>query len=179
MPTSSAWFYIITCAFVPALLLTTAMMAGLSHGFATLDATHLAVLKQSGTVTQRRIVGILEPLQSRHHWVLVSMVLVHALADEALPIVLERVCNEYIAVSLSVPLVIFFGELLPAVVFGGPRQLHLLAAFSWLVWLATLFTSFVSLPLSWMLDWWIGKKHKVGMSASSSHLPPALLVCAD
>ena len=88
--------------------------AGLATGFLGLDATHLEVLRRSGSEMQQQMAGKLQALLSRHNLVLFSVVLLHAIADEALPLVLERAFNEYVAVALSVPLVLLFGEVLPS-----------------------------------------------------------------
>jgi hypothetical protein len=96
------------------LLLITGITAGLATGLLGLDATHLEVLRTSGTAVQQRVAIRLQSLLSRHNLVLFSIVLLHAIADEALPLVIEKVCNEYIAVALSVPLVLLFGEIIPS-----------------------------------------------------------------
>ena len=94
--------------------LSPASAAGLATGFLSLDPTHLEVLRRSGSDLQRRTALRLQALLSRHNLVLFSIVLLHAIADEALPLVLERAFNEYVAVALSVPLVLLFGEVLPS-----------------------------------------------------------------
>jgi CBS domain containing-hemolysin-like protein len=106
--------YIFVGAVALVLLLVTGLTAGLATGLLGLDATHLEVLRTSGNAVQKRVATRLQALLSRHNLVLFSIVLLHAIADEALPLVLERVCNEYVAVALSVPLVLLFGEVIPS-----------------------------------------------------------------
>ena len=48
-------------------------------------------------------------------------------ANEALPIFLDRLVPEYVAILISVTMVLIFGEILPSAVFSGPRQLQLAA----------------------------------------------------
>ncbi|KAF4757414.1 hypothetical protein FOZ63_009800 [Perkinsus olseni] len=75
----------------------------------------------------------LHPLISRHHLLLVTLLLVNSLANEALPLFLDQIVPPYMAVLVSVTLVLVFGEIIPSAVFTGPNQLSIGAAFSPLV----------------------------------------------
>ena len=50
------------------------------------------------------------PLIKQHHLLLVTLLLYNALAMEALPIFLEALVPDWVAVLLSVTLVLIFGE---------------------------------------------------------------------
>lgn len=114
------------------------------------------MLRRSGSEAQRRIAQRLQSLLSRHNLVLFSIVLLHAIADEALPLVLERAFNEYIAVALSVPLVLLFGEVLPAAVFssksGGDGSTVMTARLAPLMWACVAIAGVITLPLSWAVE---------------------------
>lgn len=49
----------------------------------------------------------------------------YVLQNEALPIFLNTIVPEYVAVILSVSAVLIFGEILPSAVFTGPKQLSI------------------------------------------------------
>eukprot|EP00913_Durusdinium_trenchii_P017660 g16599.t1 len=58
-----------------------------------------------------------------HHLLLVTLLLLNALANEALPIFLDDLLSPVFAVLLSVTFVLVCGEILPSAVFTGPWQL--------------------------------------------------------
>ena len=55
------------------------------------------------------------------HYLLVTLLLCNAAAMEALPIVLDKLVHEVVAILISVTAVLFFGEL------RGANLLHLLS----------------------------------------------------
>ena len=138
------------------LLLLCGLSAGLGHCVAALhaDITHLSVLESSGTPSERRSVRAVHPLLRHHRLVMLSLVLVHAISDEALPLVLERLtASEYVAIAAAVPLVIVFGELAPSLIFeGGARQLRLAATLAPVVWLLVASTAVVTWPLASVIN---------------------------
>ena len=76
----------------------------------------------------------------------------NALANEALPLFLDKLVPEYIAVILSVTMVLFFGEIIPSAIFTGPNQLAISSKLAPLV----RFVLFILAPIAWpiakMLD---------------------------
>ena len=50
------------------------------------------------------------PILSQHHLLLVTLLLMNAAANEALPLFLDELVPSYIAIVLSVTIVLFFGE---------------------------------------------------------------------
>lgn len=130
--------------------------AAINVALLELDATHLAVLKRStASPAVQRQVAIAEPLLRRHHLVVLSLVLLHAMCDEALPIILEAISpNEYYALAAAVPLVLLFGELVPSVLVTG-RPLAVLSTLAPLAWIIVALTAVISAPLAWLA-------HKLG-----------------
>lgn len=85
-------------------------MSGLTIGLMSLDLMNLHILEQSGTEKQRRYAARIIPVVTRHHWVLVTLLLSNAAAMEALPLFLDRLAGPVAAVIISVTGVLFFGE---------------------------------------------------------------------
>ena len=98
----------------------------------------------------------LRPLLDKHHWLLVTLLLMNSLANEALPIFLDRLVPSYLAVLLSVLGVLVFGEIIPSAYFTGPSQLKIAAKFAPLVKVIMFIFSPVTLPCSWLLDYFLG-----------------------
>lgn len=96
---------------------------------------------------------------SNQHYLLVTLLLLNATANEALPLFLDRLVPSWMACLLSVTVVLFFGEIIPSAVFTGPRQLSLAAALSPLVGFAKRIFVFIVWPISLMLDKVLGHSH--------------------
>ncbi len=111
---------------------------------------------RSGTPDEKRQAARILPVISRHHLLLVSLMLWNASATEALPIFLSRLVNEYVAIIISVTLVLFAGEIIPASILTGPNQLAITGALVPLVYLVMGLFFVVAYPISLMLDYVIG-----------------------
>lgn len=92
------------------LLAFAGLMSGLSLGLLSLDRMDLKVLQASGTPAQRRAAARLDPLVSRPHWLLCTLLLCNAAAMETLPLFLDRLLDPVGAVLLSVSAILLFGE---------------------------------------------------------------------
>lgn len=76
------------------------------------------------------------------------------LQNEALPIFLNTIVPEYVAVILSVSAVLIFGEILPSAVFTGPKQLSIGKSHSChAVQLCIIFTNSSCLSAAASLHW--------------------------
>lgn len=151
------WVMIGTTA---ALLLVCGITSALNVAIMSLDATHLQVLKRSSdgkVVSQvQRAEGILK----RHHVVLLSLTLLHAVADEALPVLTSRLTsNEYLGIAVAVPLVLLFGELVPSAIVSG-RGLWFTSFFAPLTWAMTAIAFVVSAPIAALAARWEGHDSK-------------------
>ena len=89
----------------------------------------------------------------------------------------------YVAVILSVSLVLCCGEIVPAAIFSGPNQLRLGAHMTGLVWFLILLFFPLSWPISYLLDKWLGAEHaepkrysreELGALVEIHHKPKAL-----
>lgn len=85
-------------------------MSGLTMGLLSLDTTTLMVLRDAGTEKEQKYAARILPLVSRHHMLLVTLLLANAAAVEAMPIFLDRVSDPITAVVVSVTAVLIFGE---------------------------------------------------------------------
>ena len=65
------------------------------------------------------------PLLKNHHFLLCSLLIANAGANEALPIFLDELLPSYAAILVSVTIVLIFGEIVPTAVFTGPKQVSI------------------------------------------------------
>jgi metal transporter CNNM len=105
------------------------------------------------------------PLVQNHHFLLVTLLLLNSAANEALPIFLDAIVPSYVAVIISVTLVLFFGEIIPSAIFTGSSQLSMAASLAWLV----RGLQFVLCPVAWPiakgLDCCLGEDHSASYRA--------------
>jgi len=149
------WVFMAICIF---LVLFAGLMSGLTLGLLSFEEVDLLVLIKSGTEKQRKHAKRIMSVFRSQHWLLVTLLLCNAIAMEALPIFLNKISNEIVAVAVSVTAVLFFGEIFPQSVckkFG----LSIGSSFSPLVKVLMYATSVVSYPLAKFLDYMIGKNH--------------------
>ena len=106
-----------------------ALAAGLTMGVTSLESSELRVIVRTGTATEKSQASKLLPLVERrpHHQVLVTLLLCNSLANEALPIFVDKLAPTWAAVLFSVVFVLVFGEILPSAIFTGPSQLRMAA----------------------------------------------------
>ncbi|CAJ1366256.1 unnamed protein product, partial [Effrenium voratum] len=97
---------------------------------------------------------------SNQHYLLVTLLLLNATANEALPLFLNRLVPSWMACIISVTVVLGFGEIIPSAIFTGPRQLSLAAALSPIVGFAKRLFAPIVLPISLTLDKVLGHAHE-------------------
>ncbi|XP_040958400.1 DUF21 domain-containing protein At4g14240 isoform X2 [Gossypium hirsutum] len=111
IPFGSPWWFIyagISCF----LVLFAGMMSGLTLGLMSLGLVELEILQRSGTSTEKKQAAAILPVVQKQHQLLVTLLLCNAAAMEALPIYLDKLFNQYVAIILSVTFVLAFGEVL-------------------------------------------------------------------
>jgi metal transporter CNNM len=153
-------------------ILFAALAAGLTMGLVSLEPFDMKILMEANeadclTVEEqeelRREKAYAEkvfPLVSRHHLLLVTLLLMNSIANEALPLFLNEIVPPVMAVVISVTAVLIFGEILPSAIFTGPNQLAIGAALSPLVWFFIYCFWVISFPISILLDRVLGEEHK-------------------
>jgi hypothetical protein len=126
------------------------------QGLLSLDEMEMQIKARSGTEQEKRYAAKLIPIISRHHLLLVTLMLWNATATEALPIFLSALVPEYIAIIISVTLVLFVGEIIPASILTGPNQLKITAFLAPLVYFVLAIFFPLAYPISIALDHIIG-----------------------
>lgn len=163
------------------LLCAAGLFSGLTVGLMGIDSTALRCKLRDPDRTQRERARKILHVTADRHWLLITLLLANTAANEALPLVLDRIFPEVVAVVVSIAGVLVFGEVLPMSLLTGPRQFELVARFSGLVRLLMALLICVAMPVARLLDRLVGTTHATGISRGELR---ALLVgaachCAD
>lgn len=142
------------------LTLFAGLMSGLTVGYLSIDDLVLELKSINGNDDEKHDAELVEPILKHKHWLLVTLLICNAGAMEALPLCLNRIMSEFLAVILSVSLVLFFGEIIPQAVCTGPNQIKIAAILSPLTRLLMYVTLPISYPLGMLLDILLGKHTK-------------------
>ncbi|KAL3691066.1 hypothetical protein R1sor_004717 [Riccia sorocarpa] len=151
------WFYI---GAIVGLLAFSGLMSGLTLGLMSLGLVDLEVIRKSGKPEDQRNAAKILPVVKDQHLLLVTLLLGNALAMEILPLFLDSVVSTYMAIILSVTLILLFGEILPQAVCSR-HGLAVGAAMAPLVRVLIIIMFPVAYPLSKLLDCVLGKKHSI------------------
>ena len=104
----------------------------------------------------------------------VTLLLFNAVANEAMPVFLEKLVPPYLAVLLSVSLVLVFGEIIPSALFTGKNQILLAAKLSSFVYFLLYALYPITFPISKVLDYIFG--HSKDNSLSRSELEALVIL---
>ncbi|KAL9237591.1 hypothetical protein vseg_012120 [Gypsophila vaccaria] len=150
---TAAWFvYAGLCCF---LVLFAGLMSGLTLGLMSLSLVDLEILKRSGSPAEQKQSAAILPVVQKQHQLLVTLLLCNAAAMEALPIYLDKLFNQYVAIILSVTLVLAFGEVIPQAICTR-YGLAVGANFVWLVRILMIVSYPISYPIGKVLDCLLG-----------------------
>jgi metal transporter CNNM len=132
-----------------------ALAAGLTLGLLGLDPLMLLIKERAATSEQERSMAkSLLPIVQQHHRLLVTLLLMNACANEALPIFLEGLrLHPIMCVLISVTLVLFFGEIIPSAIFTGPNQLKIASNLVPLVQMLMFLLYPIANPIAKLLDY--------------------------
>jgi metal transporter CNNM len=138
-------------------VLTAALAAGLTMGLLSLDPLSLEIKRRtSPSMEERKWSETLLPLllgHSKRHRLMVSLLLMNAIANEALPLFLDELLpGKYASILVSVTLVLFFGEIVPSAFFTGPDQVRVSARLVPLVRVVMTVLSPLAVPIAKLLD---------------------------
>ena len=116
---------------------------------------------RSGTVTEQNHAKKLLPILNRHHLLICTLMVWNATAMEILPLYLSNLVPEWIALILSVTLLLIVGEILPSAILTGPNQIQLASFLAPLVYFVLVLFSPVSYPISLLLDYVVGEDEPI------------------
>ncbi|KAI3669729.1 hypothetical protein L6452_41098 [Arctium lappa] len=145
-------------AVIAMIVLFAGMMSGLTLGLMSMSLVDLEVLAKSGKSMDRIRASKILSVVKRHHLVLCTLLISNATAMEALPIFLNKLVPESVAILVSVTLILLFGEIIPQSIctrYGlviGAAVTPLVRALVW-IWFP------VAYPISKVLDCILGKGH--------------------
>lgn len=137
------------------LVLFAGIMSGLTLGLMSLGLVELEILQQSGTPTEKKQAATILPVVQKQHQLLVTLLLCNAVAMEALPIYLDKLFNQYLAIILSVTFVLAFGEVIPQAICTR-YGLAVGANFAGLVRILMIICYPIAYPIGKVLDWVLG-----------------------
>lgn len=168
-PFTSEWFAFVAMA--SACVICAAFAAGLTMGLVALDPMQLQITlhmdvrdcsngqEREDLLLDQKCAERVLPLIENHHLLLVTLLLVNAGANEALPIFLDALLPSWAAILVSVTGVLIFGEIIPSAIFTGPNQLRIASALSPLVYALIALASPIAYPLAVSLDYLLGDAH--------------------
>jgi len=87
-------------------------MSGLTVGLNSLDYLDLEIKARIDPSYKKSVETIFNVIE-KHHWMLVTLLLLNAIAMETLPIFLDKMMTSYQAILVSVTGILFFGEIIP------------------------------------------------------------------
>ena len=134
-----------------------AIMSGLQVGYFSLDPMKLQLLQMDPSADKKdqQRAKSLVPLLDKHHWLLVTLLVANAAAMETLPILLDELLPSYVAIILSVTLVLIAGEIIPQALCTN-RPLLIGSFFAPFIRVLMYVTAPVSVPMAKLLDWILG-----------------------
>jgi metal transporter CNNM len=136
------------------------IVSGLTVGYLSIDELVLEIKQKTGSESVKKNCNSVIPVLKNKHWLLVTLLVANAGANEALPLFLGRLVPEYLAVIFSVTLVLIFGEVIPQAFCTGPNQIQIAAKLSCLTRSLMWISSPISYPISLLLDCMFGKHSK-------------------
>ncbi|KAL2469963.1 DUF21 domain-containing protein [Abeliophyllum distichum] len=137
------------------LVIFAGIMSGLTLGLMSLGLVELEILQRSGTPSEKKQAARILPVVQKQHQLLVTLLLCNAASMEALPIYLDKLFNQYVAIILSVTFVLAFGEVIPQAICTR-YGLAVGANFVWLVRFLMIICYPISYPIGKILDWVLG-----------------------
>jgi len=170
LPGSPDFYRHATCAFGCVAL--AALAAGLTMGLVSIEPMEMKIIvntEDKDMVAEKDKLKLKEdqaaakrvlPLIQDHHRLLVTLLLMNSIAAEALPLFLDKLVPSWLAVAMSVTLVLIFGEIIPSAIFTGSEQLRIAAMFAPIVAFCKFFLTPIAWPIAKTLDVLLGEDHK-------------------
>ncbi len=121
-------------------------------GLVSQEMLDLKIKEIAGNPKEKAQARRVLPLIKDHHRLLVTLLLINAMANEALPLFLDELVPGYVAVILSVTLVLFFGEIIPSAIFSGPNKLAIASKLAPMVRFLLWVLCPIAFPIAKVLD---------------------------
>ena len=135
-------------------------MSGLTVGYLSIDMLILEIKLNNGTEKEKIYAKKIRKIISDHHWILVTLLVCNAFACEAMPILLDKLVNEMMAIVVSVTVLLFVGEIVPQALCTGPNQMKIAAFLAPFTYCLMIITFPISYPIARFMDLVIGKHAK-------------------
>lgn len=158
-------------------IVTAGMAAGLTMGLVSIDSFQLHIVieaelddcksekEKRDLLNEKYYAQKVLPLVHRHHWLLVTLLLLNAVANEALPLFLDKLgLSQVLTIVISVTFVLFFGEIIPSAIFTGPSQLRVSSTLTPFVWFIMILFAPIAWPISKLLDSCFGHEEMGSLS---------------
>ncbi len=136
------------------------MMSGLTVGYLSIDTLVLELKLKNGTAEEKKNALVLLSILENQHHLLVTLLVANAGAMEALPLCLNLLVPEVVAVIISVTAVLIFGEIIPQAVCTGPSQIKIAAKVAPITKFLMMVESIIAFPLGKLLDLILGEHGK-------------------
>lgn len=134
----------------------TGTVSGLTLGYLSIDSLILEIKMKNGDENERYYATKIYNLVSNHHWLLVSLLLCNSFACEAMPIVLDRIVSEIMAIIVSVTVLLFVGEIIPQAICTGPSQMKIASCLAPFTSFLMYVTYPISYPIAKFMDYLVG-----------------------
>jgi len=154
-------------------LICAGLACGLTQGLLSINPLELKVKLETGTESERAAAKNILPIVTKHHILLVTLMLFNASANEALPIFLDALVPSWLSIILAVTLVLICGEIIPSALFTGPNQLQIASFLTPITRLLILIFSPIAIPFAKVLDLWLG--HDEGITVFNRREMAALV----
>ena len=135
-------------------------MSGLTVGYLSIDMLILEIKLESGTEQEKIYARKIKKVINDHHWILVTLLLCNAFACEAMPILLDKLVSDIMAIVVSVTVLLFVGEIVPQALCTGPNQMKIAAFLAPFTYGLMIITFPLSFPIAKFMDLVVGKHAK-------------------
>ena len=132
------------------------VVSGLTVGYLSIDRLILEIKMNNGDENEKYYAKKIYKLVTNHHRLLVTLLLCNSFACEAMPIILDRLVNEIMAIFFSVIVLLFVGEIIPQALFTGPNQMKIASFLAPFISFLMYLTYPISYPIAKFMDYIIG-----------------------
>ena len=133
--------------------------SGLNISLLSIDEQKFSLLLKSNDKKIVEMCNKIQPLLKDHHLLLVTILLINAVAMEVLPLLLDDLVAPWLAVIISVTFIFIFGEILPQAIFSARDAIEVSAKFATLVIIFEYLFYIIAKPIAWSLDLFIKKEN--------------------